>query len=82
MVLDIIISKALDGYSAAIPSIKGCETWAEKEDEAIEKIVSLAKYYLKLDEHHKVLVDKAGRSACKSIYKLIFHLPEGKAGKS
>ncbi|OIO18736.1 MAG: hypothetical protein COZ80_12380 [Ignavibacteria bacterium CG_4_8_14_3_um_filter_37_9] len=82
MVLDIIISKALDGYSAAIPSIKGCETWAEKEDEAIEKIVSLAKYYLKLDEHHKVLVDKAGRSACKSIYKLIFHLSDGKAGKS
>mgnify|MGYP001604527776 CR=1 FL=1 len=36
MVLDIIISKVLDGYSAAIPSINGCETWAPKEDEAIE----------------------------------------------
>ena len=73
MVLDIIISRTLDGYSAAIPSINGCETWAPKEDEAIEKIVSLARYYLKLDENHRILVDKAGRSACQSIYKLIFH---------
>jgi len=72
MVLDIIISKALDGYSAAVPSINGCETWAEKEDEAVDKVVSLAKYYLKLDEKQKVLVDKAGRSACSSVYKLVF----------
>jgi predicted RNase H-like HicB family nuclease len=35
MILDLIIDKSGDGYSAEIPSIKGCECWAHDEEDAI-----------------------------------------------
>jgi predicted RNase H-like HicB family nuclease len=32
MVIDLIITKTNDGYTAEVPSIKGCESWAHDED--------------------------------------------------
>ncbi|MBI5661115.1 MAG: hypothetical protein HZC46_03110 [Ignavibacterium album] len=72
MVVDIIIKKAIDGYSAEIPSIKGCESWAHDEETALDKIIELASFYLKLSKD-KFKIDRARREEDIVIYKLIFH---------
>ncbi|BDQ02158.1 MAG: hypothetical protein KatS3mg036_0531 [Ignavibacterium sp.] len=72
MVVDIVIKKAIDGYSAEIPSIKGCESWAHDEETALEKILELASFYLKLPKD-KFKLDKARKEEDTIIYKLIFH---------
>ena len=72
MVLDLIISKSNDGYDAEIPSIKGCESWAHEEDEAISKALELLSFYLSLPDDKEIIVDKARRSQNKTVYKLVF----------
>ncbi len=72
MVLDIVIQKSDDGFTAEIPSIHGCECWAHDEDTVIEKILDLASFYLKTDSN-KFKVDKARRNKNKTIYKLVFN---------
>lgn len=71
MVLDIVVEKSDDGFTAEVPSLRGCECWAHDEDTAIDKIVDLASYYLKTDRK-KFKVDKARGSKNKIVYKLIF----------
>jgi len=73
MILDIIIKKTDDGFTAEIPSLKGCESWAHDEDTVMNKIIDLAAYYLKINSKDKFKVDKARGSKNKSIYKLIFN---------
>jgi len=72
MVLDIIITKTNDGYTAEVPSINGCESWAHDEDTVLSKILELAAFYLKTDIK-KFKLDKARRIKSQSIYKLIFN---------
>jgi len=72
MVLDLIIKKSFDGYSAVIPSISGCETWSENEDDAVIKSLELLKFYLNLPADKKINVDKARNESEQIIYKLIF----------
>ena len=72
MVVDIVIKKSIDGYSVEISSIKGCESWAHDEDTALEKIIELASFYLKIPKD-KFKLDKARKEEDKIIYKLIFH---------
>ncbi|MFN3871973.1 MAG: type II toxin-antitoxin system HicB family antitoxin [Ignavibacterium sp.] len=72
MVVDILIKKSIDGYSAEIPSIKGCESWAHDEETALDKILELASFYLRLPKD-KFKIDKARREEDTVIYKLIFH---------
>ncbi|MCA2005359.1 MAG: hypothetical protein LDL01_06120 [Ignavibacterium sp.] len=72
MVVDIVINKVIDGYSAEIPSIKGCESWAHDEETALEKIIELASFYLKIPKD-KFKIDKARKEEDSVIYKLIFH---------
>lgn len=72
MVVDIVIKKSIDGYSAEIPSIKGCESWAHDEETALEKILELASFYLKIPKD-KFKIDKARKEEDSVIYKLIFH---------
>lgn len=73
MVLDLIIIKTNDGITAEIPSIKGCECWAHKEEEAICKSIELLKYYTNLDESSDIKIDKARIIQNKTIYKLVFN---------
>lgn len=73
MILDIVVTKTNDGFTAEVPSIKGCECWAPNEDEVLEKIVELSKYYLKLRKNDKVNLDKARGNFDKKIYKLVFN---------
>jgi predicted RNase H-like HicB family nuclease len=75
MVLEIVVHKTDDGYTAEVPSLKGCESWAHDEDTVISKIVELVAYYLKTDQK-EFKIDKARGSRTKTIYKLIFSKSE------
>lgn len=72
MVVDVVIKKAIDGFSAEIPSIKGCESWADEEEKVLEKIIELASFYLRIPKE-KFKLDKARAEEDKIIYKLIFN---------
>ncbi len=72
MVLDLVVISSDDGFTAEVPTIKGCESWAHNEDDAISKTVELLAYYLKLNDSKNIKVDKARRNKNKSIYKLVF----------
>jgi hypothetical protein len=71
MVIDLIVTKTNDGYTAEIPSIKGCESWAHQEDQVIEKILELSSFYLKVPVK-QLKIDRARKESNKIIYKLIF----------
>ncbi|MEW5843721.1 MAG: hypothetical protein AB1775_10700 [Bacteroidota bacterium] len=72
MVLDLHVTHTDDGFTAEVPSIKGCESWAHNEDEAIDKTVQLLKYYLQSPPDKKIIVDRARREQALTVYKLIF----------
>lgn len=72
MVLDLIVDYSGDGFTAEIPSIKGCECWAHEEDDAITKSIELLSFYLSLPDEKEILVDKARKTSTKTIYKLVF----------
>ena len=71
MILDLNVTKTDDGFTAEVPSIKGCECWAHEEDEAIDKTIQLLKFYLQSSPNNKILVDRARREHSLTIYKLI-----------
>jgi predicted RNase H-like HicB family nuclease len=71
MVLDLIVIKTDDGYTAEIPSLKGCESWAHDEDTVLQKIVELAGYYLMKDVKD-FKIDKARGNRTRTVYKLVF----------
>jgi len=72
MVLDLIVISTDDGYTAEVPTIKGCESWAHNEEDAITKTVELLVYYLNLRDSKNIKIDKARKNKHKSIYKLFF----------
>lgn len=71
MVIDLIVTKTNDGYTAEVPSLKGCESWAHDEDTVIEKIIELSSYYLKISSK-QIKIDRARKEENTIIYKLIF----------
>ena len=75
MILDLIVTKADDGYDAKIPSLNEAESWAHSEDEAIEKVIELLMFYLGLEEKKKIKIDLARRENNQTIYKLVFNKP-------
>jgi len=72
MILDVIVKKSDDGYTAEIPSLKGCESWAHDEDIVLDKIVELASFYLQTNSN-KFKLDKARKQSNTSVYKLVFN---------
>ncbi len=72
MILDIVIHKTDDGYTAEIPSLNGCESWAHDEDTVMDKVLELAAFYLKSDVK-KFKIDRARKIKNKIIYKLVFN---------
>jgi len=71
MILDVIVKKSDDGFTAEIPSIKGCESWAHDEETVLDKIIELASFYLKT-KPDKFKLDKARAKSNISVYKLVF----------
>ncbi len=76
MILDVIVTKSDDGYTAEIPSLKGCESWAHDEDTVLNKIIELASYYLQTNSN-KFKLDKARKHSNTTVYKLIFNKTSG-----
>lgn len=74
MILDVIVNKTDDGFTAEIPSLKGCESWAHDEDTVLNKILEAASFYLKIDSSKKLKLDKARVIKNKSIYKLVIKI--------
>ncbi len=72
MVIDLVVIIEEDGFSAEVPSLKGCESWAHSEDEAITNAVELTRFYANINEDIEIKVDLARRSKKKKVYKLIF----------
>ncbi len=72
MVLDLVVTKTDDGVTSEIPSLKGCECWAHKEEEAIEKSIEMLRFYVNLNEDTEIKIDKSRRNKNKTIYKLVF----------
>ncbi len=72
MVIDLVVITEEDGFSAEVPSLKGCESWAHSEDEAITNAVELTRFYANIDADIEIKVDLARRSKKKKVYKLIF----------
>ena len=72
MVLDVVVTKTSDGFTAEIPSLSGCESWAHDEDTVLSKILELAAFYLKTDVK-KLKLDKARKVKNYSVYKLVFY---------
>jgi hypothetical protein len=75
MILDIVVTKTNDGFTAEIPSLNGCESWAHDEDTVLNKILELASFYLRTDTK-KFKLDKARKVRNKAIYKLVFNKSE------
>ena len=71
MIFDIIVKKTDDGFTAEIPSLRGCESWAHDEETVLDKILEIASFYLKVDTLKKLKLDKARVSKNKSVYKLV-----------
>ena len=72
MILDLLVTKTDDGYTGEVPTIKGCESWAHGEDDVIDNVVGLVRFYLNLDEEIEIKVDKARRKSTRTVYKLVF----------
>lgn len=72
MILDVVVTKTNDGYTAEIPSLSGCESWAHDENTVLNNILELASFYLDINGN-KFKLDKARRIKNKSIYKLVFN---------
>ena len=71
MVIDVIVKKTDDGFTAEVPSLRGCESWAHDEESVLTKILEIAAYYLRIDSPKKLKLDKARVSENKSVYKLV-----------
>ena len=73
MVIDMIVTDTGDGFTAEVPSLKGCESWAHSDDEVITKIVELVRFYTNLNEDTEIIIDQARKNRNKIVYKLIFN---------
>lgn len=73
MVIDMIVTDTGDGFTAEVPSLKGCESWAHSDDEVITKIVELVRFYTSLSEDTEIIIDRARKNGNKVVYKLIFN---------
>ena len=73
MVIDLIVTKTNDGYTAEVPSLKGCESWAHDEDEVIEKVLELVRFYVQLDDDKEIIVDRKKKKKSQIVYKLVFN---------
>ncbi len=72
MVIDLIVTVEEDGFSAEVSSLKGCESWAHSEDEAITNVIELTRFYANIDADIEIKIDLARRSKKRKVYKLIF----------
>lgn len=71
MVLTMFVTHTDDGFTAEVSSLKGCDSWAHKEEDAINGVLELVRFYLNLNEDVMIRVDKASKKKNVSTYKLL-----------
>lgn len=71
MVLTMVVKNTDDGYTAEVPSISGCESWAHKEEDAINNVLELVNFYLKLSKEIGITVERSAKKKNTVIYKLL-----------
>jgi hypothetical protein len=71
MHLQIVTRRTLDGVDASVPSIRECETWAATEDEALDKLLELVRYFLQLKPGFKHGLDRSRREGDETYYTLV-----------
>ncbi|NLT52202.1 MAG: hypothetical protein GXX85_14960 [Ignavibacteria bacterium] len=71
MVLTMIVKHSDDGFTAEVPSVKGCESWAHSKDDAINNVLELVSFYLKLSDKIKIDVEISNKKKDSTIYKLL-----------
>ena len=76
MILDVVVKKSDDGFTAEVPSINGCESWAHDEETVLTKIVELTSFYLNTNKD-KFKLDKARVKSKTTVYKLVFNKSAG-----
>lgn len=72
MVLSMIVTKTEDGFTAEVPTLKGCESWGHDEPTAIDKTLDLVAFYLKIDPPHFAM-DRMRRNGNITTYKIVFN---------
>jgi len=72
VVLDLIVTKTDDGFITEIPSIKGCESWAHTEDDAMQKVLEMLRFYIQVNDEFRFKVDLARKEGNNIIYKIFF----------
>ena len=72
MVLDLIVTRSDDGVTAEVPAIKGCESWAHIEEDAINKTLELFRFYMQRGNEMKIKIDLARKEGKVFVYKIIF----------
>lgn len=72
LILDLNVLSTDDGFTAEVPSIRGCESWAHTEDEAIDKTIDMLKFYMQANSSKNYKIDKARREGRLTVYKLVF----------
>jgi predicted RNase H-like HicB family nuclease len=72
MTLTMVVTKTDDGFTAEVPTLKGCESWAHDEETAIDKTLDLVAFYLKLSLPYFAL-NKVRKERDKTFYKIIFN---------
>ncbi|MBI2416506.1 MAG: hypothetical protein HYV28_01105 [Ignavibacteriales bacterium] len=73
MILNLLVEKTNDGFTSDVPTVRGCDTWADTEDEVITKTIELLRYYMKLTPEDVIKVDKVRDNFTKKQYKIIFN---------
>jgi len=71
LVLDLIVNKTDDGFTAEVPSLTGCESWAHTEDEAISKTIEMVMFYTKIQDEKRLKIDKARGTFKRTLYKIV-----------
>ncbi|MGE5399401.1 MAG: type II toxin-antitoxin system HicB family antitoxin [Ignavibacteriales bacterium] len=72
MVLTLVVTKTDDGFTAEVPTIKGCESWAHDEETVIDKILDLVAFYMKMDQPY-FSMDKTRKNGNRTFYKIVFN---------
>ncbi len=67
----MFVKKEADGYNAVVPSIKGCECWAPDEYTAVDEIIEILRYYLKLKPSISVSPERGSLEGSKRNYILL-----------
>ncbi|MBI5648585.1 MAG: hypothetical protein HY962_16765 [Ignavibacteriae bacterium] len=70
MQFQVVIRKTYEGFDAAVPSIRECDSWAHTEDEAIERLLERVRFFLNLEAGRKHSLDVLRKEDGETYYTL------------